>query len=197
MIDDYPEYVKVNGKTYKINSDFRVAIECNTIAQDEKIGDFERALAIIYLLFGDEGLNDVDNHQKLMQVAKKYLSCEEAGNREEHEDPDMDYVQDKKYIKSSFKYDYQYDPYSLEYLHWYEFYNDLNNLSNSEFGTCCILNRIRSIRNCDETQIKDEKERKRVKKMKEYYALKKNKKEEHLTKEQEESMERLNEILGL
>jgi len=196
-MDDYPEYVKVNEKIYKINTDFRVAIECNRIAEDIKIGDFERALAIIYLLFGDEGLNDVENHQKLMELAKKYLSCEEMNNRNENDKPDMDYIEDKKYIKSSFKYDYQYDPYSLKYLHWYEFYNDLNNLSNSEFGTCCILNRIRSIRNYDTSQIKDDKERKRIEKMKEYYALKKNKKEENLTKKQEESMEELNKLLGL
>lgn len=52
-----PEYVKVDNKLYKINTDFRVAIECNYIAQDEKIGDYERSLAIIYKLFGEERSN--------------------------------------------------------------------------------------------------------------------------------------------
>lgn len=196
-MDDYPEYVKINGKTYKINTDFRVAIECNTIAKDDKIGDFERPLAIIYLLFGEEALNDEENHYKLMEAAKKFLSCEEIKKHDEDEKPDMDYVEDKKYIKSSFKYDYQYDPYKLDYLHWYEFYNDLNNLSNSELGDCCILNRVRSFRNIDLSKIKDDKERQRLAKIKEFYDLKKNKKEENLTKEQEESMNELNKLLGL
>ena len=48
-----PEYVKVDNKVYKINTDFRVAIECNRIAEDENIGEIERPLAIIYKLFGD------------------------------------------------------------------------------------------------------------------------------------------------
>ena len=42
-----PEYVKVGDKKYKINTDFRVAIECNNIAQDDSIGNTERPLAII------------------------------------------------------------------------------------------------------------------------------------------------------
>ena len=34
----YPQYVEVFGKRYKINTDFKVAIECNRIAEDETIG---------------------------------------------------------------------------------------------------------------------------------------------------------------
>ena len=48
-----PEYVKVDGQLYKINTDFRVAIECDKIAKDKNIGDFERALAFIYKLYGE------------------------------------------------------------------------------------------------------------------------------------------------
>ena len=47
-----PQYVKVKDKKYKINSDFRVALKCDKVAKDSKIDDTERALAIIYLLFG-------------------------------------------------------------------------------------------------------------------------------------------------
>ena len=72
---EYPKYVKVNDKKYAINTDFRVAIECNKIAEDTSIGDFERALAVIYKLFGDEGINAQDDYEKLLELAIKYLSC--------------------------------------------------------------------------------------------------------------------------
>lgn len=49
-----PQYVKVDDKLYKINTDFRIALECNNIAEDKTIGEYERALAIIYKLFGEE-----------------------------------------------------------------------------------------------------------------------------------------------
>ena len=71
----YPTKVIVNGKEYKINTDFRVAIECNELVQDKNISDYERALAVIYKLFGDAGLNDFENHVKLQEYAVKYLSC--------------------------------------------------------------------------------------------------------------------------
>jgi len=48
-----PKYVKVDGELYEINTDFRVALECENISRDKKIGDYERGLAIIYKLFGD------------------------------------------------------------------------------------------------------------------------------------------------
>lgn len=188
--------IQIEDTIYEANTDFRIAIECNRIATDNTIGDFERALGIIYTMFGDKALDNPNHYAKLLNWVLKYLSCgQEIDNSREQ--PDMDYIEDEKYIKSSFKYDYKYNPYELDYLSWEDFYNDLNNLSNSELGNCCVLNRIRNIRNLDLSQIKDIKEREKLAKVKEQVALKKYKKENNLTKEQEESMERLNKILGL
>jgi aspartate-semialdehyde dehydrogenase len=64
-------------------------------------------------------------------------------------------------------------------------------------GNCCILNRVRNIRNYDVSKIDDAKERKKIEDAKKMVALKKNKKENYLTKEQEKSMEELNKILGI
>ena len=173
---NYPEYVEVNNRRYKINSDFRVALECNKIAQDVNIGDTERALAIIYKLFGDEALDCEEDYEMLLKLAIKYLKCGEEDISNEKEEPDMDFFQDEKYIKSSFKYDYQYNPYDLDYLHWYEFWNDLCNLSDNEFGNCCILNRIRQLRRIKPGKIKDLEERKKVIEAQKRVALKKPKK---------------------
>lgn len=189
-----PEFVKIGNKKYKINTDFRVAIECNNIAQDDSIGNSERPLAIIYKLFGDEGLDNPQDWEKLLELAIKYLSIgKEACNDDEI---DMDFNEDAGYIRSSFIQDYNYNPYDLEYLHWYDFYNDLNNLSNSEFGNCCVLNRVRNLRTFDLSQIKDSKEREKMAKAQEMVALSKNKHNVELTKEQEESMNKLDKIIG-
>lgn len=194
----YPEYAKVKGKTYKINTDFRVAIECNEISLNKDINDYERMLAIIYKLFGDEGLDDFENHEELLKIACKYLSCgKDIAETNSSLEPDMDYIEDEGYIRSSFVFDYKYDPYELEHCHWYKFFNDLCNLSNNDLGTCCVLNRVRNLRNLDLSKIKDAKEREKMRKAKESVALKSTKRENNLTKEQEESMERLNKLLGM
>ena len=191
---NYPEYVKVNDKKYKINTDFRVAIECQEIATDETISDFERALAIIYKLFGDEGINDTDNYEKLLELAQKYLSCgkEVVDNNEE---PDMDFIQDMDYIETSFMSDYSIDLANAD-MHWWKFYNLINGLSNSEMGNCCVLNRVRNLRTYDTKDIKDQKELEKIKKAKEQVALKKRTVKKNLTDKQQNNINAFYETLG-
>lgn len=189
---NYPKYVIVNNTKYEINTDFRVAIKCQEIAQDKNISDYERPLAIIYLLFGEKGLRSKDRNE-LLEKAKKYLSCGKELEQTD-EEPDMDYVEDYDYIVASFMSDFNIDLDVTE-MHWWKFNKLMNGLSNSELGDCCVLNRIRNLRNYDVKDITDKKERERIIKAKEQVALKKYKKENHLTKEQEESMNRLDEIL--
>ena len=192
-MNDYPEYAKIENKKYKINTDFRVAIECQDIATDETISDYERALAIIYKLFGDEGINTPDHYERLLELAKKYLSCgKEVVNTEE--EPDMDFIQDYSYIKTSFKSDYGMNI-DEENLHWWEFYDLMNGLSNSEMGNCCVLNRVRNLRTFDTKDIKDPKELERIKKAKEQVALKKKVVKRVLTEKQQNNINAFYEML--
>ena len=191
-----PEYVKIGDKKYKINTDFRVAIECNNIAQDDSIGNTERPLAIIYKLFGDEGLENPQDWEKLLELGIKYLSLgKDTSGVDNNTEIDMDFNEDMDYIEASFMSDYNIDLANTE-MHWYKFYNLINGLSNSELGNCCVLHRVRNLRTFDLSQIKDSKERERLAKAKEMVSLKKVKQEVELTKEQEESMNKLNEIIG-
>ena len=69
----------------------------------------------------------------------------------------MDYKQDMDYIEASFMSDYRINLSNVK-IHWWTFSNLMNGLSNSEFGNCCVLNRIRNLRTYDTSQIKDKKE---------------------------------------
>ena len=195
-----PQYVKVDDKLYKINTDFRIALECNKIAEDESIGNLERAMAIIYKLFGEDGL-DCENQNRLLELAMKYLLLGREQNslkNDSHDKYELDFNKCIGLIKASFKFDYKYDPYELEYLHWYDFYNDLESLSTSEFGNCCILNRIVSILEQEPKEIKDSKQRQKLidaqKLLKEKYCKKQ---EKEMTKEQEESARAFYKSLGI
>ena len=188
-----PEYVKIGDKKYKINTDFRIAIECQEIATDTTIGDYERSLAIIYKLYGDEGLNDSENYEQLLKLAQKYLSCNKE--LETNEKPDMNFKQDMDYIEASFMSDYQIDLSKIK-MHWWTFFNLLNGLSNSEMGNCCILNRIRNLRNYNTSDIKDLNERAKIDKAKRQVALKQKEKEITLTKEQQKNVDEFYKSLG-
>ena len=193
---EYPKFVKIGEKKYKINTDFRVAIECNDIALDESIDDFERALAIIYKLFGEEGINDTNNYTKLLELAQKYLSCGKEIKNILNEEPDMDFTQDMDFIEASFMSDYNMDLANTK-MHWWKFYNLMNGLSNSEMGNCCVLNRVRNLRTYDTKDIKNPKELEKIRKAKESVALKKRKKAVNLTTEQQKNIENFYKMTGI
>lgn len=193
---DYPKYVKIGDKKYKINTDFRVAIECQEIALDDSIGDFERALAIIYKLFGDDGLDDSNNYERLLELAQKYLSCGKEVKKNNNEDPDMDFAQDMEYIEASFMSDYNIDLTQIE-MHWWKFYKLINGLSNSEMGNCCVLNRVRNLRTFDTKDIKDQKELAKINEAKKQVALKKRTVKKNLTVEQKRNIDNFYEKIGI
>ncbi len=173
-----PEFAKVNDKNYKINTDFRVALQCNDIAEDETIGEYEKALAVIYKLFGDEGLKDKHNHNKLLELGLKYLLCGKEGGPAISDKPNMCFKQDWGYIVASFRSVYHIDL-DKEEMHFWTFYDLLNGLTED-----CVLNRVRYIRDYDISDIKDAKERNEWAKKKKLFELKTDKK---ITTEQEQS----------
>lgn len=168
-MNSYPEYAEVRGKKYKINTDFKVALRCNEIAEDSSIQDEERALALIYLLYGDEGLKDNESWEELIKIALKFLSCGQEINKENKEEVDMSFSQDWNYIQTSFFSDYNIDLTKTQ-MHWWQFCNMIGGLTDK-----CILSRVRFVRNFDISQIKDSKEREKWIKQKEVVALKKEK----------------------
>lgn len=191
---NYPTYIEIDGKKYNINTDFRIAIKCNEVAEDTIINDVERALAVIYLLFGSEALNDFKNHEKLLNYAMKFLSCNQEIKK--NKQPDMDFVEDYDYITASFMSDFHIDL-DNEQMHWWKFCKLINGLSNSDMGNCCVLNRIRNLRNYDVKSIKDPKERQKIIEAKKEVALKKYQKEKIASEEQKASAENLLKQLGI
>lgn len=193
---NYPEYVRIEGKLYKINSDFRVAIECQEIATNINISDYERSLAIIYKLFGDEGINTPKHYEKLLELGIKYLSC---GKEiiDTNEEPDMDFSQDIDLIRISFMAEYNGLDIKNISMHWWEFYNRINGLSNSEMGNCCLLNKVRNIRSFDEKDINDPKQLQQIRNAKKQVALKKKEIKNELTNEQQKNIENYYKMTGI
>lgn len=195
LLFNYPQYIEVNNKKYKINTDFRVAIKCNDISMDQNIEIDEKILAIIYLLFGKEALEDIKNNNELVEKFGNkvlyYLHCgvENENVEDKNKTPDMDFVEDMPYIEASFMSDFGINLENTE-MHWWKFYNLINGLSNSEMGNCCVLNRIRNLRNLDLKEIKDTKLKRELAEAKKRVALKKYQpKKKEATEEQLKSAE--------
>ena len=163
----YPNFVEVRTRRYKINTDYETALECEKIAKSD-ISEEERAMAIIYILYSEEGLNNTEDWEELLQLALKYLNCGKE-SKNNNEKPNMSFEQDRSYIEASFFNDYKIDLEDIK-MHWWKFYELLEGLTED-----CVLNRVRFVRDFDISQIKDRKEKEKWLKQKAQVALKREK----------------------
>ncbi len=184
---NYPTKIEANGHIYNINTNYRVALNCLKAINDNEINDMERAIAIITLLLGKNV--DENDYPICLEKCSKYLRCGRDDNIN-NDEIDMDYFEDDSYIKTSIRQCFQINLNEVEYLHWWEFNELIEGLTEDT-----VLSRIREIRNLNEREIKNDKERQKIVEIKERFSLKKNK-DIILTKEQEESMNKLDEIIG-
>ena len=72
MLLNKPKYVKINDELFEINTDFRQAIQVESILRDTSIGDMEKMLAVIYTLFGEKGL---DSKEGVKLLEKRNRIC--------------------------------------------------------------------------------------------------------------------------
>ena len=158
----YPEYAEVKGTQYKINTDYRVALRCFEVIDDNSISDEERAFAVVYLLFGDVPLEYIED---FLRIAGNYLRCGEPDNAPASAERDIDFLFDEKYIIASFMSDYKIDLPSTD-MHFWQYIQLIQG-----FTEKAVMSRVREIRTYDLAELKDPKSRAKMVKAKEAVAL--------------------------
>lgn len=171
----YPEYAEVAGVRYKINTDYRVALRCFDVIEDTEICDEERALAVIYLLFGDV---PTSAYEDLLRIAGDYLQCGKKQDSRPTAERDIDFIADEEYIIASFMSDYRIDLPNTD-MHFWQYIQLIQG-----FTERTIMSRVRDIRNYDLEELKDPKARARMVKAKEAVAL-----PDKFTKAEQETIE--------
>lgn len=128
LIDALPQYIKIEDKTYKINSDFRTSmifemmINDNELSNEEKTNvalnlyypkiPYERDLAVEAIIwFYSCGKRE----QKVNSENSRARNSSKKNNRI------YDYELDSEYIYSAFLDQYGIDLQDIECLHWWKF----------------------------------------------------------------------------
>lgn len=184
----YPEYAEIDGKEYKIDTSYRTALKCFEIIEDENIPETERSLAIVYLLFDFIPKKNID---LFLKKAIIFLQCGESLEEQSSKKKDMDFIQDQKYINSSFMSDYHIDLSKTD-LHFWQYIELIQGLTENS-----ALSRIRTLRNYDLSEIKDEKTRKNIAEAQKQVALKKEHKKREFSNKEQQNMEEFYKSIGL
>lgn len=164
--EDYPEEAEILGKIFKINTDYRYGLAAFNTIEDEELNDSTRAIAVVTILFGQEGKNgeiinvpdeSPEMLEKALNIAGRFLCCGKEPKDSKPSKKDMDFNYDKKYINSSFLSDYQIDIEQVK-MHWWKYCNLI-----AGFTDNCVLSKIRDIRNIDLNDYKDTKQKAKLK----------------------------------
>lgn len=178
----YPTHAEINGKLYEINTDYRVAKECYEIINDDAISDQERALAVIYKIFGFIPKQD---REAFLDKASVFLTCGRPNEPSSDEPPDFDVNEDEGFIEASFKSCYGIDLDEIN-MHWWKFNDLIQGLDKH-----CILSRVREIRNYDLNEIKDPVQRSKMAQAQEQLKL-----PDRITPEQQQKIDEFDALFG-
>lgn len=184
---EYPTKIIANGNIYKINSDYRVALSCFRAIYDEKISNTERGLAIITLLLGEDV--PIDDWEECLKKCAIFLRCGKEEN-DNSEESNMNYLKDKQRVKTSIRQCYHIDVSRLEYLHWWEYNELIEGLTEDT-----LLSKITEIRSYDLSNEKDENRRRIIQEMKEKVAL--DKPVRVLTDDEQASVDNFCKLMGI
>ena len=167
---EYPEFAEIDEEEYKINTDYKYALECFKIIDNASISDMERAIAVVSVLFGREDKNgDIvgipKNLEKALEKATIFLSCGKENKNIKETKKDMDFEYDKEFIYASFISDYNIDLENKE-MHFWKFCSLISGLTEDS-----ILNRVRDLRNTNLSDYKDSKIKGKIQEAMERVAL--------------------------
>ena len=152
---NYPSTIIVGQQELEINTDFETALACIACINDDELSDIERAYGVLALLYKSEP----EDEAEALRLAVKYLQQgrEPEDTQSRAGAADMDYEYDMHYIRSSFRSDYGIDLMTTPDMHWWQFGELLQGLTDQ-----CILNRVRDLRNYDLSSVKDPQTRAKI-----------------------------------
>jgi len=168
LYKDHPDALSVGGKTYAVDTDFRLMMRFELAVQHDDKEDIAKILAEFYRYHIPEDV------QSAIDAMTDFYLCGEkkdGGSPSDNSLPKRCYAfdEDRKYITAAFRQQYGIDLVHSE-MHWFEFSALFAGLTD-----CTEFVKIMQYRCTDTRRIKNNAEKKRIKRLQQRYALSENK----------------------
>lgn len=176
LLDDLPEDVSIDGKTYFIDTDFRTFIIFELVMNDASLDSKSKVWEAINLCYTmetptniEEALNQLLIFYNCGEAPRKSTSSKLNGTVVLKPQQIYDYREDAPYIFGAFLSQYNIDLNDIGYLHWWKFQALFRSLNSSN-----KIVEIMGYRAADLNKIEIKSERDRIARLKQIYALKDN-----------------------
>ena len=167
--EGYPDSITISSKSYPIHTDFREWIRLIDMVKDEDLDAMEKAECMMRWFTQEiptDPLAAIESLARFMKCEDSETSNDVNNNSETESRQSFSYEYDADAIIAGFQQVYGIDLMSLDYMHWWHFKFLLEGLP----GETEFKQRI-YYRTVNLAEIKDDKERQRVAKMKLRFAL--------------------------
>ena len=170
LISPPPYSVEINGKGYLINSDYRVFVHFELLMQDNSVPDDDKLAQSLCEFYRGHIPTDIDAAADAMirfYIRDKEIKPQNEGDACKHGDKMIySYEHDGDAIYAAFRQCYGINLTNAKTLHWWEFKALLENLPPE-----CEFMRAVSYRSMKIDGKLPPEEQKRLRKLKEFYAL--------------------------
>lgn len=168
LYESLPDSIQVEGKQYRIVTDFREWIKFQDMLKDTSISKHEKIALCKEWIKDDEAPMNMETIEELCSflLISKEKSNEKKKGGKTNTQPTFSYSYDANVIYSDFMREYGIDLIDIAYLHWWKFKILLEGLSDeAEFKKRIYY------RSVELSNIKDKNERKRIERIKRTIAL--------------------------
>lgn len=131
MIGRLPTSLNIDGKEYKIRTDYRDCLLIFQAFNDVELTDYDKMQVTVQVLYE----NIPDNFEEAYSKAVWFLDCDDTVNKPHSKKPLYDFEQDEQMIFSAINKVANKEIRSVEYMHWWTFMGYFNEIGECQFST--------------------------------------------------------------
>lgn len=196
LYEPLPDCWEKDGRSYIVNTSFRIGIQLSLLFDDNEITERERQYYLLALLFGNED----GSIREFPQDPDEFMECldwfiggwyhDNQTEQTKHNEKVMDYYVDQGRIYADFRHIYSINLNEVD-MHWWEFQWLLWNMPDEESSFLSVI----KIRTQKPRRKAGKEELEAIRRGKTMYGLK-TKRKEKLTREQEKAIDEYDKMMS-
>ncbi|MDO4381286.1 MAG: Gp15 family bacteriophage protein [Clostridia bacterium] len=121
MLGELPRSLEVNGKEFKIRTDYRDVLKIVSAFNDRELEDDEKVYICLVILFKDFDKLKKDDYEAAFKAALSFIDCGQEPNNSKPAPHIMDWEQDEKIIFPAINKAAGFEVRTAKYVHWWTF----------------------------------------------------------------------------
>ena len=121
MLGELPRSLRVNGKEFRIRTDYRDILKIVSAFNDRELEDDEKVYICLVILFKNFDNLKKDDYEAAFKAALSFIDCGQEPNNSKPAPNIMDWEQDEKIMFPAINKAAGFEVRTAKYIHWWTF----------------------------------------------------------------------------